>query len=85
MPARHNYDAKIGQRVRTLRLRHNLSTGSLANRLGVSETVLRNCESGRTSFRAFDLYRVAEALGEPLEVFFAFEEDADRPKPFADA
>jgi len=62
--------AKIGERVRDLRLQKNLSQAKLAKLSGVSTTALRVIERGKSNPLVETLVKLAEALGvDAIDVF----------------
>ena len=51
---------KAGEKIRILRLHNNWTQGALAHLLGVSETTIRNYESGKGGIRPRHLDKLAE-------------------------
>lgn len=61
---------RIGEEVRRLRLERGLSQQELAERIGLSQSVIARLEAGGVEPRLSTLDRVAEALGVELDVRF---------------
>jgi HTH-type transcriptional regulator/antitoxin HipB len=73
--AQHGYWAAtrafhIGEEVRRLRAERGLSQQELAERIGVTQSVVARLEAGGVEPRLSTLDRVAQALGVELEVHF---------------
>ena len=73
--AQHAYDAAaraflLGEEIRSLRTERGLSQRELAERMGVSQSVVGRLEAGGVEPRLSTLDRVARALGVELEVHF---------------
>ena len=61
MKSPEEWEAELGQQVRTLRLRQNIDQGQLADQAGVALNALKNLESGKgTTLRS--LVKVLRAL-----------------------
>ncbi len=60
----------VGVRLRELRTAHNISMRGLATASGLSANALSMIERGKTSPSVSTLYKVADALGVPITVFF---------------
>lgn len=60
------YRRTIGDRVRTVRARHNLSQLQLAETAGLTRGFVSAVERGRHSLDAYRLGKLAAALGIPL-------------------
>jgi transcriptional regulator with XRE-family HTH domain len=68
---------KLGERVRRARLDADLKQSDLAEKLGISQGVISNVETGVSTIDAPDLPRWAAALGKPI-MFFFIDEDMTR-------
>lgn len=69
-------DSHIGARLRTLRLRHELSLENVGEVLDVSAQQVSRYELGQHRLSAAQLFRLARALSVPVSWFFlGFEED----------
>ena len=64
----------VGNRLRQLREKRNVSMRTLATMSGLSANALSMIERGRTSPSVSTLYRIAGALGIPVTDFFSPEE-----------
>jgi transcriptional regulator with XRE-family HTH domain len=60
----------VGVRLRQLREERNLSIRELARRSSLSANALSLIERGKTSPSVSTLYKISEALGEPITSFF---------------
>jgi transcriptional regulator with XRE-family HTH domain len=60
-PAEHEFNVRLGQRVRELRLRCGFSVKGFAILAGVGESWLRNIEKGGQGMRVSDLVKLATA------------------------
>lgn len=71
---------RIGEEVRRLRIERGLSQQELAERIGLSQSVIARLEAGGVEPRLSTLDRVAKALGVEVEVRFLAppEEDVRR-------
>ncbi len=67
---------RLGERVRKARRDANMTQGELSERLGVSQGVVSNVETGVSTIDAPDLPHWAEVLSKPIMYFFV-EEDID--------
>lgn len=81
--ARQAYDTamrafSIGEEVRRLRSHRGLSQQELAERMGVSQSVVARLEAGGVEPRLRTLDRVAQALGVELQVHFLTEHQKER-------
>jgi transcriptional regulator with XRE-family HTH domain len=65
-----NLNQKIARRVRQLRLTHNLSLENMAEKSGVSRSMLSLIERGESSPTAVVLDKIAAALGVALATLF---------------
>ena len=74
--AESNINARIAERVRTMRASAGLSLDALAAKSNVSRSMLSLVERGETSATAVVLEKIAKALGAPLALLF---EDAATP------
>jgi len=75
---RESSEVQLGQRVKSLRERQQLSLRALAARSGVSINAISRIERGETSPTVASLRRLAAALGQPIGAFFP-----DGPAPAA--
>lgn len=69
----------IGERLRVERQRHNLSLRDLAERLGVSPSLISQVETGRARPSVSTLYAIATELGVSIDELLFL--DAERPAP----
>lgn len=60
----------VGNRLRELRDRRNISMRGLAQKSGLSANALSMIERGKTSPSVSTLYKLADALGVPITEFF---------------
>jgi transcriptional regulator with XRE-family HTH domain len=67
---RESSEVQLGQRVKSLRERQQLSLRALAARSGVSINAISRIERGETSPTVASLRRLAAALGQPIGAFF---------------
>jgi len=63
---------KVGQRIRELRLKQNLSQEKLALKAGVDRTYLAGVESGKRNATITSIDKIVTALGVELKDFFDF-------------
>lgn len=63
----------LGQRVRKLRMLASLTQEVFAERLGVQATAISRFENGTVGFSISVLCNIAEILGVPLPMLFAFD------------
>jgi transcriptional regulator with XRE-family HTH domain len=71
-------EAAIGNQVRTLRKRNDMTVMDLAHQAGLSISMLSKIENGGTSPSLATLQALAQALNVPLSTFFAtFDEKHD--------
>jgi DNA-binding Xre family transcriptional regulator len=70
MPVRNKdqFAITLGQRIREMRIRKNLSIGQLALESGLDYTQLSRIELGKINTRVFTLYQISKALEVPLDV-----------------
>jgi transcriptional regulator with XRE-family HTH domain len=66
-------EAEVGARLRAERLRQGLSLRALAERVGVSASMLSQVEIGRSRASVSTLYAVVEELGLSMDALFARE------------
>ena len=65
------YKAKlVGKRIKLLRCDSGMQQVELAEKIGVSQSLLSNIESGRCSVTLENLIKIHEALGCPMRSFF---------------
>lgn len=59
---------KVGKRIKEVRLQKGFSQADLVGRMegNIDATNISRIEAGRTNPTVFTLYRIAEALGVPL-------------------
>lgn len=57
----------LGRRIRTWRVRRQLSQASLAERTGVTQSTLSNYENGKRGLSVWVLMKIAEELEVDLE------------------
>jgi transcriptional regulator with XRE-family HTH domain len=65
----------VGERVRELRSARNMTMQALSTKSGLSVHTLSMVERGKTSPSISALYKIAEALGVSITVFFSFDTD----------
>jgi len=82
IPQSHTLDARIGGKLKSLRLASNLTIEALAARSAVSRAMISKIERGEASPTAALLARLANALGATLSQFFG---DASEEGPLARA
>ncbi len=63
---------KVGQRIRELRLKQNLSQEKLALKAGIDRTYLAGVESGKRNATITSIEKIVTALGVELKDFFDF-------------
>jgi transcriptional regulator with XRE-family HTH domain len=63
-------DAHVGSRIRLRRITLGMSARYLGEQIGASFQQVFNYEKGKDKISASQLYRIAVALGEPVEFFF---------------
>ena len=63
-------DARIGQRIRALRVAREMTQGDLAARIGVTYQQVQKYESGSSRVMSARLLRIAMALNVPVDHFF---------------
>jgi len=68
---------KVGQRIRELRLKQNLSQEKLALKAGVDRTYLAGVESGKRNATITSIDKIVTALGVELKDFFDFQKSVD--------
>jgi transcriptional regulator with XRE-family HTH domain len=73
------FDRSIGERIRALRNRHDLTLDELSQRSGVSRAMISRIERAEASPTAALLARLCEALGLSLSAFFVDDEAAGSP------
>ena len=61
---------KLGERIRRARMDANLKQSELADRLGITQGVISNVETGVSTIDVPDLPHPAEALEKPIMYFF---------------
>ena len=65
------YKAKlVGKRIKLLRCDRGMQQVELAEKIGVSQSLLSNIESGRCSVTLDNLIKIHEVLGCPMRSFF---------------
>jgi len=72
--------AKVGARIRELRLGRNMSLGDLADAAGLSKGHLSSVEHGLAAITAETVERIAKGLGLPALYIFTFVEEDERAK-----
>lgn len=65
-----DFDARIGQNLRALRLRHGLSQEALGTLLGVTFQQVQKYENGANRLPVEKLYRLHRHFRVPCEYFF---------------
>jgi transcriptional regulator with XRE-family HTH domain len=73
----HELDMLVAAALRRHRRQAHLSAAELGERIGVTETRIREYEAGRVELEAYALWRLSKALDVPLDTFF---EDPDQPR-----
>ncbi len=72
--------AKVGARIRELRLSRNLSLGDLADGSDLSKGHLSSIEHGLAAITAETVERIAKGLGMPALYVYTFIEEDERAK-----
>src|SRR5262249_50675780 len=72
--------AKVGARIRELRLGRNMSLGDLAEGAGLSKGHLSSIEHGLAAITAEAVERIAKGLTMPARYIFSFVEEDERAK-----
>lgn len=62
---------KIGARIKIIRVTKGLQQMYVAKRIGVSQALLSNIESGRSTVTLETLFKLQEVFGCPMKSFFA--------------
>lgn len=65
---------KVGQKIRKIRDRENLSQQELADRCNFEKSNMSRIEAGRTNLTLKTLYTISNALSVSIKDFFNFEE-----------
>ncbi len=65
---------RLGERIRKARRDANLTQGELADKLGISQGVISNVETGVSTIDAPDLPVWAEVLNKPIMYFYVDED-----------
>ncbi len=81
MPRRtqpHPTAARVGARIRQLRLERNMSLADLANASGVSKGNISSLENGLLAITIETLDRLAKGLALPLFAAFPLQENDER-------
>ncbi len=69
--------AKVGQRIRIIRITNQLSQAEVAKYLGVSQAHLSNIETGNNNCTLNNLFKISEIFQCSIKDFFV---DFDEPK-----
>ncbi len=69
-PRLRNIDIQIGQRLRELRIRRNVSQEKLGKMLGVTFQQIQKYENGANRLAASTLWDISERLDAPITWFF---------------
>ena len=72
----------LGQRLKASRLNQNLTQQQLADRAGVSKSMLRLAESGKKSLGLLNLIALLRALGQLDQLDALLPQTAPRPEGF---
>lgn len=75
---------EIGQRIKFLRLKKQISQTDLAKSIGMSQTNLSNLESGRTSVTLHNLFKIKDVLQCEMADFFEDEKPQTKPEVSVD-
>lgn len=71
---------KIANRIRWLRFAHGeMTQGELAARIGMTRQTVAAIEQGKYSPTLEAAFRIADALGEPLDAVFQWQGEGGRP------
>lgn len=81
MDKRKQLQLRFGQRLRELRLAHQMTQEDLAERLHVSPVTISNIERGTSSPAFARLQQIARAFGVDVEELFLFEKEEIRNTP----
>ena len=73
----HDIDVQIGQRLRELRVRRDLSQDNLAEMLGITFQQIQKYEKGGSRIAASTLWDVSQKLDAPVAWFFEGLEKKD--------
>lgn len=71
---------RLGERIRKARRDANLTQGDLADKLGISQGVVSNVETGISTIDVPDLPLWADALNKPIMYFYLDEAIAPRER-----
>lgn len=61
---------KLGERIKLARQKQNLSLRRLAERVGLTPSLISQIERGQTNPSVASLYAIAQSLGLPMDYFF---------------
>lgn len=80
-------DQQVGEKIRELRVAHNLTLSELGQELGISHQQLQKYETGTNRLSAGMLSNVARALRVPIAELFQTSEagSSDRRDPVSEA
>lgn len=74
----HNDNLSLGNSIKTERLAKQMTVEELATRCGLSPAMISKIENGHGNPSINSLRNIAKALGVPMAVFFAQEDEARR-------
>lgn len=69
----HPIDLRVGANLRQFRLEAGMSQAEIGARIGVSFQQVQKYENGTNRLAASRLWECAEALGVPVQAFFAVQ------------
>lgn len=81
MPSTDELDRSIGDRIKTARLRRQMTLAALAAELGLTYQQIHKYETGRNRISASTLFKVADCLGVDLTFFFSKDAGSCDGKP----
>ncbi len=76
----NDIDVAVGARIRNLRLRNELSQGSLGEHIGITFQQVQKYENGTNRISASRLVRLADLFGVPVAAFYS-EVPSDNARP----
>ncbi|PZO03839.1 MAG: transcriptional regulator [Alphaproteobacteria bacterium] len=83
--AEHEFDIRVGERLRALRRAARLTQTALGNRIGVTFQQVQKYENGSNRMSASRLWLVARCLGVPVSALFSDYDHSDAEGPATDA
>ncbi len=74
------FDAHIGGRIYSLRMKNNLSQEDVASHIGVTSQLIEKFETGADKVYATTLFKLSQYIGEPVTSFFEGYDAAKTPQ-----